>query len=238
MIYTVIVALAVVLGCLVWRARRNPGRGQLPIVVLAAALLATSAFALYRSLQTPPPPKVPPQWNLALGEVLAKHVSQLVPDGGRVLLFIVPESMARQQADLQTVREAHLQAFQRGLAKNLTVTVIDQLPNIPILSTSFLTPEALQGAVAAFPDAKAVVSFLPPSGPLPGLTTVDGAPAPKVIAFAISPDSVQQDLEDGHLQAAVVIRRDPANLWQTPTGDAQQIFDSRYRLITRENLNN
>lgn len=236
MIYMVILVLTALLAYTVWQARRNPGRGQLLIVLLAIAVLATSGFALYRSLRTPPPPKVPPQWNLALGEVLAKHVSQLVPDGGRVLLFIVPESMARQQADLQTVREAHLEAFQRGLAQNLTVTVIDQLPNIPILNTSFLTPEALQGAVAAFPDAKAVVSFLPPSGPLPGLVTADGRAPPKVIAFAISPESVQQDLEEGRLQAAVVIRRDPANLWKPPTGDAQQVFESRYRLITRNNL--
>ena len=236
MIYIVILVLTGLLAYVVWQARRNPARSQLMIVVLAIALVVTSVFALYRNLRTPPPPKVPPQWNLALGEVLAKQISQLVPDGGRVLLFIVPESMAKQQSDLQTVRASHLEAFQRGLAKNLTVTVIDQLPNIPILSTSFLTPEALQGAIGAFPDAKAVVSFLPPSGPLPDLVTVPGTSPPKIIVFAISPESVQQDLQDGRLQAAVVIRRDPANLWKTPTGDALQIFESRYRLITRDNL--
>lgn len=237
LLYGLIAIFAALLGYSVWQSKREPGRARGLMVLATTGILAGVVGSVYLTLRTPPPPKIPPQWNQALAEVMGRQVTKLAPQGGQVLVFILPEAMARMQATLGDIREQHQQGLQRGLAKNFTLTLVDNASaTIPSFNGSFLTPEAFQEALRAYPDAKAVVSFLPLSTPLPDAEAGAGTP-PKVIVFAATPELARSEIEAGRVHAAVVVRLNAAvDLWKTPKGDVQQVFDARYELLTAGSL--
>ena len=119
------IGLAIALIRAYARFKSTGGHGKVLVLLLGSALIAVAVGSSWVGSRPPPEQFEPSEWNRALGEMLGRQASKLVPEGGKVLVFVSPQVMARRDQRLRVARVDQLQGLKIGLAKNLNITVIE-----------------------------------------------------------------------------------------------------------------
>ena len=248
MIWNIVILLVFCLTSVAFiRYKKSPGDGKLLAMGSAGllVLVVIISFLMPGSFETPPPSG----WNLALGEIISRQTSQLVPNGGKVLLFIAPKQ--KTDADQRTRKRQMelLQGFDKGLAKNFIKTIIEtKTITGPSFPDGMLTYDDVVDGLRANPDAKAIVNFQIVETSLftessrrnqsTGRILPADLPLPKLILVGLTRKQAEVAIRAGQVQVAVVLREE-AN--QEPTeeprgNDARQIFDQRFTLLTADSF--
>lgn len=206
-----------------------------PVVILVCVIAIIVSFVSILKTSCRSQPKYSPSVDRCVGEHMATEVAKLLGGQGDVVVL----SMAGGKFK-SVVADAQIEGFKKGLKNQ---------PNIKIQAV--VGPEEremmefFEGVSEKFflkvvndhPSAKAVVSFMGlPIFAKEG-SRIDTSKLPKVVALNLSAMGQWKELVKAGVVNAVILPRYDVRWDQLPKkGDCNQLFDSRYIVVSKDNF--
>ena len=184
------------------------------LVVLLCGVIAVSAWSVLRSLTGTKDGAL--DYEAHLGRVLAKLVAEARPDAAAVTV-LVPDL---EEGRVSAIDQARL----RGIRSELLATPVHEVavevdPLAAQTGGEVMPLERFVEALAAAPEADAVISLVGPPARVRQLGAELPSPRPALVCLAVYGEAVEPGFEAGVIDAAVVSRPDIAPVDETLPSD-------------------
>ncbi len=234
MIWYFFILIFTILTCVsFWNYKKSRGQGELP--VQASATLLTIAVILSWIFPSRPTPEAEDtsyrEWVRALGEVMGQRASQLLPQGGDVLVFTWSKSITDNSPREKIIKEAQLEGLQKGLSPNITTRLFDAARPSISMGNGMLIWSDLQTAMNDNPNAQLIINFLPIQMTLFDDVRQAGATLPKIVATGLPANYAEDWVKAGWITVAFVPRREGAG-GREPSKTAEETVSRGYQVLT------
>jgi ABC-type sugar transport system substrate-binding protein len=206
-----------------------------PVVILVCVIAIIVSFVSIIKSQCKGQPQYNPVVDRCVGEQMALQAGKILNGQGDVVVL----SMAGGKFK-SVVAEAQMEGFKKGLKQFSGIKLAAvQGPQEREMMEFFegVSEKFFLKVVSDYPNAKAIVSFMGlPIFAKEG-TPIDVNRLPKVIALNLSAMGQWKDLVKSGVVNAVILPRYDVRWDQLPKkGDCQQLFDSRYLIVNKDNF--
>lgn len=171
-----------------------------------------------------------------VGERLAAETAKLLNNQGQVVVL----SMAENTKFKSVVAEAQMRGFRRGLANYSGITIQAVVgPDQAQMMEFFegVSEKFLLKVLEEHPKADAIVSFMGIPVSAKEGSKLDQSKVPRFVGLNLSAMGQWRDLVKTGVVSAVVLPRYDVRWDQLPKqGSCTELFDSRYLIVTRDNL--
>ena len=200
---------------------------QISIGLAALAVIAASAWWIYKKNVATPPYQPAVQTHTTVGEVLAEETIKLVGHTGQIVVITLEEGQSSES-------DTHYEAFKDGL-KRSSIKIL-RTDTISGTKSKYGPGSGISGrrfvrAITQYPHADAIVSLVGlPDADEEELKELRGKPIPKVVAFARDSKALQEFFTNKWLNVAIVPRIQKSSAPAKPK-TSREWFDKQFEIV-------